>query len=87
MKAIIFDTENFKGTFKEATENKLWADHNIELKKFALIKAILFEKGFLWKLCETIKYALIHGDTYRGTNASDILLFENSKSFRKIWKR
>lgn len=57
-----------------------------QLNKWSLIKAVLFEKGFLWKLRETIKYALRWHDCYRGSGASDVILFTGTKSFDKLWK-
>jgi len=93
MKVIIFDTDykklishNIKGTMKIATENEYWNRPNIKLKPIALIKAILFERGFLWKLEETIKYSLIHAETYRGRKASEVLMFQGTNNFLKIWK-
>ena len=65
--------------------NERWLDWKIKLNKFQLIKAILFEKGFIWKLGETIKYALLHADCYRGSNAFEVVIFEGSDSFEKLW--
>jgi len=57
------------------------------LNKWKLFYYILFERGFLWKLTETIKYALTHYDCYKGACASDVLMFENTKGFDKIWEK
>lgn len=59
--------------------------YNKKISIFKLIIACLFEKGFFWKLTETIKYALIHSECYRGLNVSDVLLFKNTENFNKIW--
>jgi len=58
-----------------------------ELNKWKLFYYILFEKGFLWKLTETIKYALKHHDCYRGDCSSDVMLFRNTKGYEKIWNK
>lgn len=57
----------------------------LNISKYRLIWAILTEVGFLWKLTETIKYALMHYDTYRGSCASSVMLFEGTKNYEKIW--
>ncbi len=59
---------------------------DFKLSKIKLIIAILFHKGFFWKLEGTIEYALNTYDKIRGTGASDVLLFNISDSFNFIQK-
>jgi hypothetical protein len=82
-KLVSFDGKGFY----RAEENEYWYNYKIKIKPLRLFWAIIFEKGFLWKLTETIKYALIHSEFYRGRNASDVLLFTNTKNFQKIWRK
>jgi hypothetical protein len=82
-KAVIFDLEMSQG--EQAYIDEEWTDWKIKLNKFQLIKAILFEKGFISKLGEAVKYGLIHSDCYRGENASEIVIFRNGESFDKLW--
>ena len=77
---------------KKETENtyKCFEDSECTYWKLSLIKllwACITEKGFRWKLEETIKYALKHHDCYRGSNSSDVMLFTNTKNFDKIWSK
>jgi hypothetical protein len=86
-KAIIFCIDEPGQKVEFAQVNERWLDNNIKLNKFQLIKAILFEKGFLWKLGCTIKYALLHSESYMGEYSADVLLLEYSKSFENIWQK
>jgi hypothetical protein len=57
-----------------------------EISIWRLLVALIFEKGFKWKLQETIIYAIVHHNAYRGDGSSNVMLFENTKNFWKIWK-
>jgi len=72
---------------EEAFEDDQWNDNKKfkSLKKYKLIWNILFSKGFLWRLQETIKYALLHSECYRGTNACDVMEFTMYKGFYELW--
>lgn len=77
-----------KGKIRQSQEEgqEFKSLHMKKINKFQFIKSILFEKGFLWKLAETIKYASYHHNYYRGTNASDVVLFTHTEGFYKMWK-
>lgn len=70
--------------FEKAYENVL--DFG-KLNKWKLIFHILFERGFLGKLDNTIQYGLIHADSYRGSNSADIILFRATKGYHTIWNK
>ena len=76
--------EKDKWDIEEAIEDNTYDKKEISL--FKLIIACIFERGFFWKLTESLKYGLRHSDCYRGNGASDIILLRGTKSFRKIWK-
>jgi len=84
-KVVVFGYDKPSQKVEMAYVNERWLDWKMKLNKFQLIKAILLEKGFIWKLGETVKYALLHSDSYRGDNSSEVVIFENSDSFEKLW--
>lgn len=57
-----------------------------KISVFRLILGLLFEKGFAWKFVETIKYALVHYEEYRGAFASDVILLIRTKTYNKLFK-
>jgi hypothetical protein len=57
-----------------------------EISIWRLLITLIFEKGFKWKVKETIIYAIIHQNDIRGDGSSNVAMFENTKSFQKIWK-
>jgi len=79
------------GIYDERIDTVKKAEENLSLRSrrlstIKLIWAILTEKGFKWKFEETLKYALIHYDCYKGSNASDVFIFTCTKNYSKIWK-
>ncbi len=46
----------------------------------------LTDKGLMYWLSNTVKYALRHHDCYRGYGASDVIMFELKVNSKKIWK-
>lgn len=57
-----------------------------DIKVLPFLWYTLTSKSFRWKMVETLKYALMHYDSYRGDNASDVCLFKVDKDFHKVWK-
>lgn len=57
-----------------------------KLKIFKTIWFLLIDRGFRWQFEETLKYTLRHASCYRGTGASDVLMFQVHKKADKIWK-
>jgi hypothetical protein len=57
-----------------------------EISKLKFIWYFLTNKRFVWKLTETIKYALRHHDCYRGNGSSEVYLFTKSKEYKKMWR-
>lgn len=79
--------ENHKGLKPDV--HRAYEDHvpKENLSKIKLILAIIFDKGFTWRLSQVVKYGLCHHDCYRGNYSSDVLLFKVCDSYPKIWKK
>ncbi|TXG84416.1 MAG: hypothetical protein E6R13_03135 [Spirochaetes bacterium] len=83
-KYIIFGFNTPNQQIKEAIEEPV-PEGEISLIK--LIWYMLFERNFKYEFTETVKYALRHHYSYRGTGATEVMLLQSRKGFSKIWKK
>ena len=53
-----------------------------------LIFLYIFSRRFRWLFSETVKYALMHHESYRGEKASSVLMFSNLYCYPdKLWRK
>lgn len=83
-KYIVFGYKTPNQKVEQAQEDEV-PEGEISLIK--LIWYMLFERRFKYELTETIKYALRHHYSYRGTGASEVMMLQNRKGYSRIWKK
>lgn len=79
-KKVIFGNYNETEAFESDVPNG-------DLNLFKLVLLCIFKKGFKSYLCDTIKYALMHSECYRGTYASDVIIFKGCFDYSFIFKK
>jgi hypothetical protein len=68
----------------DVQRSEKWNEKEISIWRLLIV--LIFEKGFKWKLKETSIYSIIHQNDIRGDGSANVLMFENTKGFQKIWK-
>lgn len=81
---VYFDSETEDFDQKKASEDDYWDDVH-EFNKWTFVRKFLFGRGFRIWLLRTIQYALRHHECWRGTGASDVIIFQSRMG--NIFKR
>jgi len=68
----------------EAEESYAFEDK--EISRFKLLLAIITDNHFARYMADVLRYAIRHYESYRGNGAADVVLFQVSKKYNKIWK-
>lgn len=85
-KYVVFPEDDWGSrTIKEAKEDHFFCDYKLRLKKWSFILKLIFSKKFFMLIRETLLYALMHEDCYKGQNASDVYILTCQKGFSKLW--